>query len=113
MGRAPGSWRCAGAFVFDYSYLINYYHNVHPHNHKEGKVLQEEERLSLREAADALGVSEVTARRWIKSGKLKAHPSLAESTSFLEALLMSFWRVSPQKHRAARRLSHRCSRPRG
>ena len=72
MGRAPGSWRCAGAFVFDYSYLISYYHNVHPDNHKEGKV-QEEERLSLREAADALGVSEVTARRWIKSGKLKAH----------------------------------------
>jgi excisionase family DNA binding protein len=34
--------------------------------------VQEGERLSLREAADALGVSEVTARRWIKSGKLKA-----------------------------------------
>lgn len=32
-----------------------------------------EERLSLRDAADALGVSEVTARRWVKSGKLKAH----------------------------------------
>ncbi len=32
-----------------------------------------EERLSLRDAADALGVSEVTARRWIKSGKLKAY----------------------------------------
>jgi excisionase family DNA binding protein len=32
-----------------------------------------EERLSLREAADALGVSEVTARRWVKAGKLKAH----------------------------------------
>lgn len=31
-----------------------------------------EERLSLREAADALGISEVTARRWVKSGKLKA-----------------------------------------
>jgi excisionase family DNA binding protein len=32
-----------------------------------------EERLSLREAADALGISEVTARRWVKSGKLKAY----------------------------------------
>jgi excisionase family DNA binding protein len=44
---------------------------VHPINHKEGRV-QDEERLSLREAADALGVSEVTARRWVKSGKLRA-----------------------------------------
>jgi excisionase family DNA binding protein len=35
--------------------------------------VQEEERLSLREAADALGVSEVTARRWVKSGKLRAY----------------------------------------
>ena len=35
--------------------------------------MQEEERLSLREAADALGVSEVTARRWVKAGKLKAY----------------------------------------
>jgi excisionase family DNA binding protein len=35
-------------------------------------VLQEEDRLSLREAADALGISEVTARRWIKAGKLRA-----------------------------------------
>jgi excisionase family DNA binding protein len=35
--------------------------------------VQEQERLSLREAADALGVSEVTARRWVKSGKLKAY----------------------------------------
>jgi excisionase family DNA binding protein len=35
--------------------------------------VQEEERLSLREAADALGVSEVTARRWVKAGKLKAY----------------------------------------
>lgn len=32
-----------------------------------------EERLSLREAADALGISEVTARRWVKTGKLKAY----------------------------------------
>lgn len=32
-----------------------------------------EERLSLQEAADALGVSEQTARRWVKSGKLKAY----------------------------------------
>jgi excisionase family DNA binding protein len=37
----------------------------------EGK----ERRLSLSEAADALGISEITARRWIKSGKLRAlHP---------------------------------------
>jgi excisionase family DNA binding protein len=35
-------------------------------------VLQEEDRLSLREAADALGISEVTARRWIKAGKRRA-----------------------------------------
>ena len=35
-------------------------------------MLKQEERLSLREAADALGISEVTARRWIKSGKLRA-----------------------------------------
>ncbi len=35
--------------------------------------MQEEERLSLREAANALGISEVSARRWIKSGKLKAY----------------------------------------
>jgi excisionase family DNA binding protein len=35
--------------------------------------VQEQERLSLREAADALGVYEVTARRWVKSGKLKAY----------------------------------------
>lgn len=28
--------------------------------------------LSLREAADALSVSELTARRWVKSGKLAA-----------------------------------------
>ncbi len=34
---------------------------------------REEQRLSLREAADALGISEVSARRWIKSGKLFAH----------------------------------------
>jgi excisionase family DNA binding protein len=32
-----------------------------------------EERLSLRDAAEALGISEVTARRWVKSGKLKAY----------------------------------------
>ena len=32
-----------------------------------------EERLSLRGAADALGISEVTARRWVKTGKLKAY----------------------------------------
>lgn len=33
---------------------------------------REERRLSLPEAADALGISEITARRWIKSGKLRA-----------------------------------------
>ena len=36
-------------------------------------MLEQENRLSLREAADALGISEVTARRWVKSGKLKAY----------------------------------------
>jgi excisionase family DNA binding protein len=36
-------------------------------------LLESEDRLSLREAADALGISEVTARRWIKSGKLRAY----------------------------------------
>ena len=72
MGRAPGGGNLAGASLFDYAYLIIYYHSVQVGNHKEGRV-QEEERLSLREAADALGVSEVTARRWIKSGKLKAY----------------------------------------
>ncbi len=35
-------------------------------------MIDTEERLSLRGAADALGISEVTARRWVKSGKLKA-----------------------------------------
>lgn len=32
-----------------------------------------ERRLSLNEAADALGISAITARRWIKSGKLTAY----------------------------------------
>jgi excisionase family DNA binding protein len=36
-------------------------------------VLEQEGRLSLREAAEALGISEVTARRWVKSGKLRAY----------------------------------------
>lgn len=31
-----------------------------------------EEHLTLRDAADALGISEVSARRWVKSGKLRA-----------------------------------------
>ncbi len=31
------------------------------------------ERVTLQEAADTLGVSEQTARRWVKSGKLKAY----------------------------------------
>jgi excisionase family DNA binding protein len=34
--------------------------------------MQEQEWLTLREAADALGISEVSARRWVKSGKLAA-----------------------------------------
>jgi excisionase family DNA binding protein len=34
--------------------------------------MQDQERLTLREAADALGISEVSARRWVKSGKLRA-----------------------------------------
>ncbi len=34
--------------------------------------MREDTQLSLREAADALGISEVSARRWVKSGKLKA-----------------------------------------
>lgn len=32
-----------------------------------------DEALSLREAADALGISEVTARRWVKEGRLEAY----------------------------------------
>src|SRR5215210_450508 len=32
-----------------------------------------EEHLSLAEAAERLGISERTARRWIKSGKLRAY----------------------------------------
>ncbi len=35
--------------------------------------MRTEERLTLQDAADALGISEQTARRWIKSGKLKAY----------------------------------------
>jgi excisionase family DNA binding protein len=49
-----------------------------------------EERLSLRDAADELGISEVTARRWIKTGKLKAYkPGLKYliPTSAVEELL--------------------------
>jgi excisionase family DNA binding protein len=34
--------------------------------------MQKQEWLTLREAADALGISEVSARRWVKSGKLAA-----------------------------------------
>jgi len=43
--------------------------------HKEGLVNTgvAEERLSLREAADALGITEQTARRWVRSGKLKSY----------------------------------------
>ncbi len=35
--------------------------------------MRTEERVTLQEAADALGISEQTARRWVKSGKLKAY----------------------------------------
>jgi excisionase family DNA binding protein len=38
-----------------------------------GSVRVAEERISLQEAADALGISEQTARRWVKSRKLKAY----------------------------------------
>ncbi len=34
--------------------------------------MQKQEWLTLRQAADALGISEVSARRWVKSGKLAA-----------------------------------------
>jgi excisionase family DNA binding protein len=34
--------------------------------------MSEEERLTLQEAAKELNISENTARRWVKSGKLKA-----------------------------------------
>jgi len=34
--------------------------------------VRKEERVTLQEAAEALGISEQTARRWIKAGKLKA-----------------------------------------
>ena len=34
--------------------------------------MRDQEWLSLREAADALQISEVSARRWVKSGKLRA-----------------------------------------
>ncbi len=48
------------------------------------------ERVTLQEAADALGISEQTARRWVKSGKLKAYrPGLRYliPLSAIEALL--------------------------
>ena len=32
-----------------------------------------DEQLSLKEAADELSVSEVTARRWVKEGRLEAY----------------------------------------
>ncbi len=35
--------------------------------------MKTEERLTLQDAADALGISEQTARRWVKMGKLKAY----------------------------------------
>ena len=35
--------------------------------------MKTEERVTLQEAADALGISEQTARRWVKAGKLKAY----------------------------------------
>jgi excisionase family DNA binding protein len=38
-----------------------------------GDNMRTEERLSLQDAAEALGISEQTARRWVKTGKLKAY----------------------------------------
>jgi excisionase family DNA binding protein len=35
--------------------------------------MRTEERLSLQDAAEVLGISEQTARRWVKTGKLKAY----------------------------------------
>ncbi len=32
-----------------------------------------EKKYTLQEAADVLGISELTARRWVKAGKLKAY----------------------------------------
>src|SRR5215204_3643526 len=71
--RASGCLTTAGVFAIDWSYPIIYHHSMQHSRQKEGRVLKDEERLSLREAADALGVSEVTARRWVKAGKLKAY----------------------------------------
>ncbi len=34
--------------------------------------MRAEEHMTLQDAADTLGISEKTARRWVKSGKLKA-----------------------------------------
>ncbi len=51
-----------------YDYLVQ----APRHTNEEANV-KTEQRLSLREAADALGISEVSARRWVKSGKLKAY----------------------------------------
>lgn len=35
--------------------------------------MRTEQRLYLQDAAEALGISEQTARRWVKTGKLKAY----------------------------------------
>jgi excisionase family DNA binding protein len=40
--------------------------------HEERSRMRDQEWLTLREAADALQISEVSARRWVKSGKLRA-----------------------------------------
>jgi excisionase family DNA binding protein len=52
-----------------------------------------EEHLTLRDAADALGISEVSARRWVKSGKLRAYQPGKKyliPASAIEELLQDF-----------------------
>lgn len=52
-----------------------------------------EEHLTLRDAAEALGISEVSARRWVKSGKLKAYQPGKKyliPASAIEELLQDF-----------------------
>lgn len=72
------SWRLARGAVLrafpvalDLSYLIIDNNDVQRQRTREVG-MSEEERLTLQEAADELGISEVTARRWVKAGKLKA-----------------------------------------
>jgi excisionase family DNA binding protein len=52
-----------------------------------------EEHLTLRDAADVLGISEVSARRWVKSGKLRAYQPGKKyliPASAIEELLQDF-----------------------